>query len=442
MLPLSLSTSELEKDAAAALAEAVVMRTAAWNYVYTHMVAVALRFVLPRMYQIPRTTPLEQIVRQGWRLARKFMSSPALSDFRNHLGEELLVHNHESIPEDQWRSTTRLATMLAIFTTAVKYVPDQNFSTMDRMTFMRSIFLGLMDLPWYLPRKLEEIPLGVATATVKIFNALMYVPNTKKRSDPQAGASCTTARKNFRVLYKLLLLYKMEDVRCTPPDLFSRIRTVVAMRGPSDPYLPTLLDHFRETYLAQQEPTLVVQPLVQQNTDKKKLGGSGGTTVPQRAKIDKELRRSTIDWPLEFTDNSCTQLRSPRDGDPPVLEGYKTLIGSAERWREKVWRAELARVQGPPAAARPTREPPPLPTAAVEVVRPTTLPPPILPNEKSEQPLSQNELDDIHYTDEEMDADYLSNAAYMQNPIADDGSDNTFDDDLVHFDVFAGTERL
>ena len=105
----------------------------------------------------------------------------------------------------------------------------------------------------------------------------------------------------------------------------------------------------------------------------KQKPSEAGTTAPkERGKSNKYVVRATVDWPLEFTDASCTVLRSPRDGHPPHLPGLTVLQGSAARWRARSLNAVLrtaavdlpvATVAGPPQVNQATMDArvPPLP---------------------------------------------------------------------------------
>ena len=90
MLTFGVTRHDEDDAAATALAEAVVaMQVSAWNYNYVHLLAAALRYMLPAMHRIPRSVKPEEIVRKGWRLVATIRSAKEHTNFRNLLQEKL-----------------------------------------------------------------------------------------------------------------------------------------------------------------------------------------------------------------------------------------------------------------------------------------------------------------------------------------------------------------
>ena len=377
MLKLGITSHEENEAAALALAEAVSMNAAAWNYIYVHMLAAALRYMLPMMHRIPRSAKPGEIVGSGWRLVATIRTAKEHTDFRKLLQEKLSTDNQDILTDDQWRATARLAAILVIFVTLVSRIDDESFTRIQREDFLRTIFRDLIDMPWYLPPRLEDIEPRFAKSITVIFSEIAYKPNKKIGSKRQTSGrlNCTTVRKNMKTVYKLLKLYDFKNVRYTPGNLFARIWAVSKMRGGDEIFLPTLMMQFQqESNMDSQQATNAVQPTVQQPTDgKQKKPSEAGTTAPkERGKSNKYVVRATVDWPLEFTDSSCKVLRSPRDGHPPHLPGLTVLNASAARWRARSLNAVLRTaavdlpvdtVAGPPQVNQATMDArvPPLP---------------------------------------------------------------------------------
>ena len=356
MLKLGVNCHEQDEAAATALAEAVSMHTAAWNYIYVHMLAAALRYMLPAMHRIPREAKPGEIVREGWNLVTTIRKTKEHTSFRELLQDKLKGDKQNILTSDQWRATARLAAIFVIFMTLIQRIKDDSFTHDQRVDFLRRIFKNLVDLPWYLPPRLLDIEPRLAESVTLIFKEVAYQPQkTSSKRRYEGRLNCTTARKNLKTAYKLLKLYDWMNVRYTPADFFARIWTVSKIKGADDLYLPTLLLQFQEeNNMGEASTTTTVQPGVRQPPDEqqaKQPSDDDGTMAPERAKNSRLIERATLDWPLEFTDESCTQLRSPRDGNPPHLPGYTVLQGSAARWRARNLNAALRTAAADPPDA-------------------------------------------------------------------------------------------
>ena len=142
MLKLGITSHEENEAAALALAEAVSMNAAAWNYIYVHMLAAALRYMLPMMHRIPRSAKPGEIVGSGWRLVATIRTAKEHTDFRKLLQEKLSTDNQDILTDDQWRATARLAAILVIFVTLVSRIDDESFTRIQREDFLQDHIQG------------------------------------------------------------------------------------------------------------------------------------------------------------------------------------------------------------------------------------------------------------------------------------------------------------
>lgn len=381
MLTLGVSTLAQEQSAAAALATAVSMATTAWDYVYTLMAAAALRFMLPEMRKKTRgEDSVMTIVENGWKLTSDFMRFKECQNFRADMTEQILSTTNDLIPETKWKATSRIMALFVIFATLLENLDDDSFSQQERIDLLRSLFLGLQDLPWYPSSQTDEISENVLSSIRTIFKILVYVP-TSKFTGLTGALDHDSARKNTKVVKDLFCLYEFGDIKCTPVTLFAQIRAIVNAPGATKFYLPPLLDEFRLGYAARTAAPEEGRLLNDQRRPPPKYGKTGGTVPPQRA--NKNIPCSTLDWPIEYLDAARTKPRSPRDGEPPAIAGLTVRYGSAERWQKKKLLRALSK-----ASLRGSTDEPPAKKARVEVV-----PPPLPPAIQTADAVSGNEID-------------------------------------------------